>query len=271
MFNVINSFNVSNINKCYNIIYQLIPFYQFSDFFQELLKKSKEEFDSMFKRTYGSMYEQHSDLFRELFNDLEKYYQYGNINLVDALDTFFNKLYQKMFKVINQQYKMSDDYLSCVSEHMKELKPFGDVPSKLSLQLKRSFVATRTFAQALNTAADVAKHMAKIRPPTECISPLAHLQQCGVCNGYIEKPCNNFCFNVMKGCFNHFDEFATEWDNFVAAMDKVAERLLGPFNIVMVVEPINIKISEAIMNFQVQQNKFFLYKKIIIVMTLLFN
>lgn len=34
------------------------------------------------------------------------------------------------------------------------------------------------------------------------------------------------------------------------AVDKVVERLLGPFNIEMVVEPINIKISEAIMNFQ---------------------
>lgn len=33
-------------------------------------------------------------------------------------------------------------------------------------------------------------------------------------------------------------------------MDKVADRLLGPFNIAMVVEPIDIKISEAIMNFQ---------------------
>lgn len=33
-------------------------------------------------------------------------------------------------------------------------------------------------------------------------------------------------------------------------MDKVADRLLGPFNIAMVVEPIDIKISEAIMSFQ---------------------
>ena len=39
--------------------------------------------------------------------------------------------------------------------------------------------------------------------------------------------------------------------NIVAdAVDKVVERLLGPFNIEMVVEPIDIKISEAIMNFQ---------------------
>lgn len=34
------------------------------------------------------------------------------------------------------------------------------------------------------------------------------------------------------------------------AIEKVAERLLGPYNIEVVVEPLNIKISEAIMNFQ---------------------
>lgn len=48
-------------------------------------------------------------------------------------------------------------YMQCVSEHMKELKPFGDVPDKLSVQIKRSFVATRTYGQALITAAEVSK------------------------------------------------------------------------------------------------------------------
>jgi hypothetical protein len=46
---------------------------------------------------------------------------------------------------------------------MKELKPFGDVPHKLSVQLKRSFVATRTFSQALNVASDVVADMVKVR------------------------------------------------------------------------------------------------------------
>lgn len=53
----------------------------------------------------------------------------------------------------------------------------------------------------------------------------------------------------------HFvEDMDMEWNNFVASIDKVSERLLGPFNVVMVVEPINIKISEAIMNFQ-ERNK----------------
>ena len=42
--------------------------------------------------------------------------------------------------------------------------------------------------------------------------------------------------------------------NFTEAVDKVADRLLGPFNIEMLVRPINLKISEAIMNFQESSN-----------------
>lgn len=45
---------------------------------------------------------------------------------------------------------------------MKELKPFGDVPDKLSVQIKRSFVATRTYAQALASAAEAAKNMVNV-------------------------------------------------------------------------------------------------------------
>lgn len=145
-------------------------------------------------------------------------------------------------------------YLVCVSEHMKELKPFGDVPDKLSVQIKRSFVATRTFEQALNTAAEVARNLITLRPSAECTAALTKMQQCGLCRGYAQKPCSNYCVNVMKGCLHYYDELDDEWDNFVASMEKVSERLLGPFNIVMVVEPINIKISEAIMNFQVNRN-----------------
>lgn len=149
-------------------------------------------------------------------------------------------------------------HLNCVSEYMKDLKPFGDVPAKLSVQVKRSFVATRTFVQALSSAAEVAKNMMNIRPLTECTAALTKMSTCGACMGHSEKPCEQYCVAVMKSCLQQYVELDAEWDLFVVQMEKVAERLLGPFNIVMVVEPINIKISEAIMNFQVRlmQNLF---------------
>lgn len=45
---------------------------------------------------------------------------------------------------------------------MKFLKPFGDVPDKLSVQIKRSFVATRTFSQAIKIAADITKSLQQV-------------------------------------------------------------------------------------------------------------
>lgn len=221
-----------------------------ADFFKQLLSESRREFHDMFKRTYGIIYEQNAYVFSDMFTELENYFTRGKVDLAEALDSFFNVLYQKMFSVINAQYRFDDKYLDCVSEHMKELKPFGDVPDKLSVQIKRSFVATRTFEQALSAAAEVARNLIALRPSGECTAALTRMQQCGLCRGHTQKPCSNYCVNVMKGCLHYYGELDAEWDNFVASMEKVAERLLGPFNIVMVVEPMNIKVSEAIMNFQ---------------------
>lgn len=40
------------------------------------------------------------------------------------------------------------------------------------------------------------------------------------------------------------------WTEFTSALEGILDRLLGPYNVEAVVEPIHIKISEAIMNFQ---------------------
>lgn len=81
------------------------------------------------------------------------------VDLDETMDSFFNTLYQKMFTVLNSQYNFNDNYLECVGKNMKEMRPFGDVPQKLGVQIKRSFVATRAFSQALTVAADVLKNM----------------------------------------------------------------------------------------------------------------
>ena len=54
-------------------------------------------------------------------------------------------------------------YLSCVSQTMKTLQPFGDVPKKLTEQLRRSFVATRTFSQALAKGKQIVNKIVKVK------------------------------------------------------------------------------------------------------------
>ncbi|KAK6633201.1 hypothetical protein RUM44_003802 [Polyplax serrata] len=224
---------------------------RFDNFFKGLLAESKRDFDKMFKKTYGIIYEQNAYVFTDFFEELERYYLKGQVDLEEAMENFFNTLYQKMFTVLNSQYQFDDKYLICIGDHMKDLKPFGDVPEKLSVQIKRSFVATRTFAQALNVAKDVLNYMRSLGAAGDCHSAFFRMSYCQGCKGMPElKPCSNLCHNILKGCLAYQMDLETEWNHFVDALSKVSDRLLGPFNIEMVVEPINIKISEAIMNFQ---------------------
>lgn len=46
---------------------------------------------------------------------------------------------------------------------MKKLQPFGDVPKKLTEQLRRSFVASRTFAQALLEGKQIVNKISKVK------------------------------------------------------------------------------------------------------------
>ena len=133
-----------------------------ADFFTELLENARTDLHEMFDRTYGLLYRQNSYVFTDLFDDLRNYYRGSNINLVEALDTFFSTLLQKMFELLNAQYSFDEAYLQCVTEHMDELKPFGTVPHKLSVQVKRAFIAARTFVQGLQIGRDVVLAMSKV-------------------------------------------------------------------------------------------------------------
>ncbi|XP_048481726.1 glypican-6 [Plutella xylostella] len=223
---------------------------KFDEFFRKLLQQSKQDFDAMFKRTYGMIYEQHSFVFEQLFEQLERYYSRGDTDLDSIMETFFGILYQKMFTVLNSQYTFDEKYLKCVGEHMRETQPFEDVPKKLSVQLRRAFVATRTFHKALRAGADVVRNMLQVGVTPECITSWTRLRSCGACGGGAAPACSRYCHNTLRGCLPQHADLAPHWDAYVDAVEKVADRLIGPFNIVMVVEPIDIKISEAIMNFQ---------------------
>jgi len=224
---------------------------KFDDFFTALLDQSKRDLHDMFVRTYGLLYQQNSHVFTDLFHDLQNYYKGRDINLLDALDKFFSTLLQKMFELLNAQYTFDEAYLECVTEHMDELQPFGDVPQKLSVQIKRSFVAARTFVQGLAVGRDIILAVSQVEPTSSCNKAHMKMLYCPYCRGFADiKSCNNYCMNVMKGCLAYHSEINEPWNAYIDALMKLADRLEGPFNIESVVDPIDVKISDAIMNFQ---------------------
>jgi len=130
----------------------------------DLMERSLADLHDMFTRTYGQLYEQHSHIFTSLFSDLRAYYLGTDLDLGTAIDSFFGTLMQRMFLLINAQYAFNDDYLECVRNSVDNLAPFGDVPQKLSIQLKRSLIAARTFHQGLMIGRQVVDAVITVSP-----------------------------------------------------------------------------------------------------------
>ncbi|XP_048454358.1 glypican-6a [Rhincodon typus] len=224
---------------------------KFDEFFRELLENSEKSLNDMFIRTYGQLYMQNSEVFQDLFAELKRYYTGGNVNLEEMLNDFWARLLERMFQLVNPQYQFTEDYLECISKYTDQLQPFGDVPRKLKIQVTRAFVAARAFVQGLTVGREVANRVAKVIPTLGCIRALMKMMYCPYCHGLpTVKACNNYCLNVMKGCLANQADLDTEWNLFIDAMLLVAERLEGPFNIEAVLDPIDLKISDAIMNMQ---------------------
>ncbi|KAJ8015108.1 hypothetical protein DPEC_G00022710 [Dallia pectoralis] len=225
----------------------------FDQFFRELLDNAERSLNDMFVRTYGQMYVQNAELFKHFFQELKRYYLSGSavVNLDSMLSEFWVDLLERMFRLVNVQYEFSDAYMECLSQHTDQLKPFGDVPRKLGLQLTRAFVAARTFTRGLAIMPEVVNKVSAVSASPSCVRAAMKMMYCPYCSGQVAlKPCQNYCLNVMRGCLANQAELDAEWNNFLDAMLSLAERLEGPFNFESVMDPIDVKISEAIMNMQ---------------------
>ncbi|CAI9736697.1 glypican-6-like [Octopus vulgaris] len=224
---------------------------KFDEFFKALLNNSYNDLHTMFVKTYGLLYQQNAVIFSRLFATLHRYYRGYDVDLKEALMSFFVSLLKKMYQLINSQQQLSERYLECVGSQMKSLQPFLDIPKKLSQHVKRSFIVARTFVQGLSIGRDVIINVSKIEPTKRCARSLAQMMYCQRCNQVPhKKPCTNYCMKTIEACQPYHKQFNDVWNAYIHALEKITQQLNGPFNIESVIDPINVKISDAIMSFQ---------------------
>ncbi|TTH08274.1 Conserved oligomeric Golgi complex subunit 3 [Bagarius yarrelli] len=226
-------------------------FRRFNDFFLELMEKTHRSLDEMFVRTYGDLYTQNADIFQQLFSRLKHYYINGNVNLDETISDFWTRLMERMFQLLNSQYDINDDYMECMNKHMDDLKPFGDVPKKVKAQMSKAFVVARTFVQGLEFGEKVANNASKVNMSAACVGNLTKMLYCPYCQSVTaKKPCKYYCLQILKLCLWQTLKIDNDWSRYIDAMLLLIERLEGPFNIESVMEPIDVKISDAIMMMQ---------------------
>ncbi|KAG1927404.1 glypican-6b [Pimephales promelas] len=217
----------------------------------DLLESTERSLNEMFLRTYGKPYLQNAEVFQKLFSELRRYYTAGGVHLEDMLSDFWSRLLERMFALLNSQYLLTEDYLECVGKLTEKLKPFGDVPKKMKTQVTRAFVSARAFVQGLAVGRDVADRVSEVSMSAVCVSGFTRMLYCSQCVALPTlKPCSEYCLQLMKTCLADRAELDPDWTRYTDAMLLVTERLEGPFNIESVMEPVDVKISEAIMNMQ---------------------
>lgn len=226
---------------------------KFEDYFTRTLVQSSSDLHNMFVKTYGLLYQQNSDIFFDLFQNFHWYFKgTGNVQLPKALKKFFSTLLQRIFILLNAHHEFNDNYLSCVADSVDNIQPFGDVPSKLLLQIRHLLVAARTFVQGLAFGANAIEAISKVRFTDSCIRRVTKMMHCSLCSGFpCAKPCLAYCTAVTSTCVQpFFPDLNATWVAYVDELVKVSERLEGSFSFANVVDPIEVTISDAIMNFQ---------------------
>ncbi|XP_076149888.1 glypican-1b [Alosa pseudoharengus] len=224
----------------------------FDSYVLELINRS----ESTLAQTLGPQYQPNLRVLQDLFSELRRYYRGANVNLEEALNEFWVKLLERLFKAANPKYALTDDYLECVTKQSETLRPFGETPRDAQQKVTRAFVALRTFIQGLVTGGEVTRKVSQVPLSQECERALMKLSYCPQCRGMAStKPCNLYCLNVLKGCLANQADLDTEWRNLADAMLKIADRIKSTA-MDRVIQSIPVYISESITYLQENQAVF---------------
>ncbi|XP_056600062.1 glypican-1b [Triplophysa dalaica] len=229
----------------------------FDEYFLQLLNRSEGSLQSSFQTGFGPLYSQVAKVFQDLYSDLRRYYRGTKVNLEEALHEFWARLLEQLFKALNPQYSIGEQYLECVAKQSETLKPFGDTPKELKIKLMRTVIAARTFLQGLVTSGEALRKVSQVSLSTECVRAVMKMTYCPHCSGVaFAKPCSNYCKNVMKGCLANQADLDSEWRNLADTMLQVVDKLSRPYSMDSVILSLPKRVAEAILYMQDNLNTF---------------
>uniref|UniRef100_M3YW20 Glypican 2 n=1 Tax=Mustela putorius furo TaxID=9669 RepID=M3YW20_MUSPF len=223
---------------------------RFDEIFREILSSSERSLALLFHHSFGHLYSQHAPVFSGLFSRLRDYYQRSGEGLDDALVDFWAQLLERLFPLLHPQYIFSPEYLFCLtrlaSSADDSLKPFGDAPHRLHLQITQALVAARAFIQGLETGRDVVSETLKVPMSEGCRRAVMRLTGCPLCRGIPSvPPCRGFCLNVANGCL-HSQGLDPDWGAYLDGLLFLGEKLQGAFSFELAAQAIGVRISEAL-------------------------
>ncbi|XP_028405563.1 glypican-6-like [Dendronephthya gigantea] len=223
----------------------------FDGYFRNLLKTSKVKWHTMLLLTYKAMYQRNRDIFDDFFSTLEEYYLNGDVDLDKSFNLFFQRIQSTMLKLLKSNLSNNPGFLSCTSDRIKEIKPFGNYQMQITNQLKSTLVYARTFVVGLQAGSNMTQSVINYLSRDECREVFTKMQYCSVCEGIPNAlVCNATCHNLLQSCFVLDALLESQWNGFIRGVYLLSEGLDGRYDIEAVFGQLSYDISSAIMEFQ---------------------
>ena len=136
---------------------------RFNSYYLNAIQLGYAEFDLMFEKLYGLRYKENHELFSDLFKRIALYHEKGELDLELALSEFFEKLFVRLFRMLNPNFQFQLEYVLCISQTIKGFESFGEIHKDLLTKLKQQLGATRTFVQGLFAGAAIIGQLNRVR------------------------------------------------------------------------------------------------------------
>ena len=180
-----------------------------------------------------------------LFGKFMRYFQsdLSDPELETAVTEFFDELFVVTY---SRGAQLNATFESCLREKRMEMRPFRDVPFRMKEKLLRTFGLAKFYLQSLYGGLSVLDTTTQFQCSESCYQALTRLSYCPICRGLSDvRPCNEFCFNVMRGCMAPLSTLSESWQSYVEVLRKLATSLQAGNSVESYLQTLYVKISEA--------------------------
>lgn len=225
---------------------------RFQENFLGLLRASENVTSGMFAERYKRMSGPAAELIDQLYGSLAEFLKGGDVDPAEVVSTFFDGLFPLVYHhSINPKLTdFDDDYKECLRATQDEVRPFGDEPPRIAVQVARAFQAARTFLQALHLGVEVLNSTEHLELAGDCRRSLTRLLYCPLCQGLVSgaRACNGYCANVVRGCLANAAELDQPWNDYVTSLQLLVSGMKGGGVVYDVTSTLPDKISDAILD-----------------------
>ncbi|TNN06429.1 Glypican-4 isoform 2 [Schistosoma japonicum] len=216
------------------------------------LKWTLKSLHELFVNSYGYNYYQNKDFIEKFLHELESYMLGNRQNIALLVDDFFDGLLIRVLRVMLFAKSQRDlTVADCIASKLKPLKPFDQAPEMIRSIAIRAFPPARILRNGLLLGNHVVQFLSKATMNYSCINEWIKLRYCNLCSALIQPLiCRHSCFDRLSACLIFWTAFDKYWLSFIDQLVRVTERLKDSKSFPQVIRPLQIHISDAVMNLQ---------------------